>query len=316
MKIVFRWIKALLAVALLGVLVLAALSWAPERPVAELSARWAPPPSQFIAIAGMQVHLRDEGPREDPSPIVLIHGTSASLHTWQGWTDALVAQRRVIRFDLPGFGLTGPAPAGDYSIDAYVRFVTAVLDRLEVPHCVLVGNSFGGQVAWSTALAVPERIDKLILVDSSGYVTLSTSVPVAFRIARNPYLAPLSEYFLPRATVAASLRNVYGDPDKVSDELIDRYYEITLRAGNRRAVAQRFAQILPGERSERIAQLKLPTLILWGGRDHLIPPDNALHFQRDIAGSQLQVFDDLGHVPQEEDPARSVAAAKVFLGLK
>src|SRR5260221_13269701 len=73
----------------------------PDRPVEELKARWAPPPSQFIEIAGMQVHLRDEGPREDPLPLVLLHGTSSSLHTWEGWTQALKGQHRVIRYDMP-----------------------------------------------------------------------------------------------------------------------------------------------------------------------------------------------------------------------
>ena len=107
---------------LLGLLVLAAVAlvatWAPDKPVDELKPRWAQPPSQFIPIAGMQVHLRDEGPRDDPLPIVLIHGTSASLHTWEGWAAALRGQRRVIRFDLPGFALTGPNRQDDYSVEA------------------------------------------------------------------------------------------------------------------------------------------------------------------------------------------------------
>ena len=97
------------ALALLIAAVVAA-TWAPDRPVQELKARWAPSPSVSLDVAGMQIHVRDEGPRDDPSPIVLIHGTSASLHTWEGWAQALKGRRRVIRFDLPGFGLTGPAP--------------------------------------------------------------------------------------------------------------------------------------------------------------------------------------------------------------
>lgn len=101
-------------VALVGVGV--ALSWAPDRPVETLTGRWAPPPSQFVSIEGMQMHLRDEGPRTDSQPIVLLHGTSASLHTWDGWTEALKSGRRVIRMDLPGFGLTGPMPDGNYQI--------------------------------------------------------------------------------------------------------------------------------------------------------------------------------------------------------
>jgi pimeloyl-ACP methyl ester carboxylesterase len=135
-----------------------AANWAPDKPLSALAARWAPPPSAFVPILGMQVHLRDEGPREDPTPIVLIHGTSASLHTWEGWVAALKDDRRVITFDLPGFGLTGPSPDGDYTIAGYVRFVGALLDKVGVKRCVLGGNSLGGNIAWATAHAMPDRV--------------------------------------------------------------------------------------------------------------------------------------------------------------
>ena len=100
-------------------------TWAPDQPVDALKARWARPPSRFLEVNGLQVHLRDEGPHNDPVPIVLLHGTSASLHTWEGWAQALRDKRRVIRFDLPGFGLTGPNRENDYSTEAYVQFVRA-----------------------------------------------------------------------------------------------------------------------------------------------------------------------------------------------
>jgi pimeloyl-ACP methyl ester carboxylesterase len=288
--------------------------WAPDKPVDELKPRWAQPPSQFIAIDGMRVHLRDEGPRDDPQPIVLIHGTSASLHTWEGWAAALRGQRRVIRFDLPGFALTGPQPQADYTIDAYVRFVAALLDQLGVQRAVLAGNSLGGQIAWSFAAAQPQRVTRLVLVDAAGYDFESTSVPLAFRVARLPMLAPLLEHTLPRGMVEGSVRNVYGDPSKVTPELVDLYYDMALREGNRRALGLRMRQRLAVQ-PERIAMLRLPTLILWGGLDRLIPPENARRFAQDIAGSQLVVFDDLGHVPHEEDPARTVAVVRQFLGL-
>ncbi len=292
-----------------------ALSWAPDRPVEQLKARWAPPPSAFIPLNGMQVHVRDEGRRDDPVPIVLLHGTSASLHTWDGWVRALEAQRRVIRVDMPGFGLTGPTPDGDYSIQAYTRFAIAVLDHFQLQHCVLGGNSFGGWVAWETALAQPGRVDALILVDSAGYAIQSESVPIGFRVAKIPVLNRLMERILPRRLVESSVRNVYGDPSKVTPELVDRYYEITLRQGNRASLVQRFVQSPLGVDERRIAEVQVPTLILWGGRDRLIPVEYGGLFNRDIAGSRLVVFDDLGHVPQEEDPARTVAAVKDFLRL-
>jgi pimeloyl-ACP methyl ester carboxylesterase len=292
------------------------INWAPDRPLESLMARWAPPPSIFVDVAGMKVHMRDEGVRDDPSPIVLLHGTAASLHTWEGWVETLKARRRVIRFDLPGFGLTGPAPNGNYSIENYVRFVTAMLDKLGVQHCVLGGNSFGGYVAWATALALPDRVDKLILVDAGGYALAGSSPPLGFRIAQLPGLNRIFETTLPRSLIESSVRAVYGDPSKVTPELIDRYYELALREGNRRALAQRFAQARPGELAARIPELKLPTLILWGDRDQLIPLEAAARFHRDVSGSKMVMFDDLGHVPHEEDPGRTVAAVKEFLGIE
>jgi pimeloyl-ACP methyl ester carboxylesterase len=306
--------------ALAGVLIalatgLVVLTGQPDRPVEELAARWAPPPSVFVKVAGMRVHLRDEGPRDDPQPIILLHGTSSSLHTWDGWAAALRPQRRVIRFDLPGFGLTGPDPDGNYSVEHYVRFMTAMLDHLGIEHCVLAGNSFGGWIAWDTALAAPGRIDRLILVDSAGYPLRSVSAPLAFRLAQVPVLNQLTKVTLPRSLIESSLRNVYGDPTRVTPELVDRYFDLATRAGNREALVQRFRQAQPGTDADRITALKVPTLILWGGRDRLIPPDHARWFHRDIAGSRLVMFDELGHVPHEEDPARTVAAVQAFLAL-
>ena len=303
---------------LLGVLALAlggfvAANWAPDRSVAQLSARWAPPPSTFLPVAGFSVHLRDEGPREDPTPIVLLHGTSASLHTWDGWAAELSKQHRVIRFDLPGFGLTGPAADGDYTIAAYVRFVVAVLDALHVSRCVLAGNSLGGQIAWSTAVAHPDRVAALVLVDAAGYRLDSQSVPIGFRIAKMPVLNKLMLVTLPRGIVESSVRNVYGDPSKVTPALVDRYFELTLREGNRASLPLRFQQAGHGDHADDIKQVTAPTLILWGGKDRLIPPGHADAFHRDIAGSELVRFEALGHVPHEEDPAATVAAVQAFL---
>ena len=286
--------------------------WAPDRSVQQLSIKWATPPSKFLAVNGMQVHLRDEGPRDDPLPIVLLHGTSASLHTWDGWVESLKGEHRVIRFDLPAFGLTGPHPHNDYSIKAYVFFVRAVLDQLGVKNFVLAGNSLGGQIAWGTALAIPERVKKLVLIDSAGYPIRSTSVPIGFMVARTPGLRVLMEHVLPRGVVESSVRSVYGDPSRVKPELVDRYFDLTLRTGNREALAFRMEQSASGEEIS-IKLLKLPTLIVWGAKDQLIPLDNGSRFASDILGSRLLVFDDLGHVPHEEDPQRTVDAFKAFL---
>jgi pimeloyl-ACP methyl ester carboxylesterase len=313
MKRVVQISVSLVLLLLISLVAAVAWNWAPDRALADLKPRWALPPSEFLAIDGMLVHLRDQGPRDDPAPIVLLHGTSASLHTWEGWVATLQTKRRVISLDLPGFGLTGPFPDGDYRMSHYSAFLAHVLHQLQVPRAVVAGNSFGGQLAWQFALDHPQRVERLVLVDAAGYPRNATSIPIGFRLAQIPALAPLMANLLPRQMIEASIRNVYGDPSKVSDELIDRYYELTLRAGNREALRQRFIQAEAGQGFTRIAELKVPTLIIWGGRDELIPPDNAERFKRDIQGSRLVLFDELGHVPQEEDPARTVAVLMGFL---
>jgi pimeloyl-ACP methyl ester carboxylesterase len=302
----------------LGVLLIAALTFrvsynVPDRSVAELSVRWAQSPSQFINIDGLQVHLRDEGPRDDPSPIVLLHGTSASLHTWDGWAAALSKQHRVIRFDLPAFGLTGPALNNNYSIENYAQTVVSILDALNIEQGTLVGNSLGGYIAWATTVLYPKRVKNLVLIDASGYPFESESLPLAFKIASTPILNTLMQGFLPRSLVASSLKNVYGDPNLVSDELIDRYFELTTRTGNRQALAERFKQTRPGQMAYRVQEIKVPTLILWGQKDQLIPPKLAERFHQDITHSKVHIFPQLGHVPQEENAQQTVDIMINFL---
>lgn len=311
------WIGRILGVLLIVAAAGFALSRAPDRPAEALVARWAPAPSDFVDLRGLVVHVRDEGPRDDPAPVVLLHGTGASLHTWEGWVRALKAGRRVITMDLPGFGLTGPF-AGDWAADDYrgdtlARFVVTLLDRLAVRRFVIGGNSLGGEVAWRVAALEPQRVAGLVLVAAAGPRHAPESVPPGLLIARVPGLNRIGEHLLPRSLVAASVASVYGDPAKVTAELVDRYFELTLREGNRRALTQRLAAWQPGQDEERIATLRLPTLILWGGRDRLIPPAVGQVFESRIAGSRRVVFEDLGHVPQEEDPARTIAPVLEFL---
>jgi pimeloyl-ACP methyl ester carboxylesterase len=313
-------IRRLIGLLLILTAVALAVTREPDWPVQALVARWAPPPSDFVEIKGQLVHLRDEGPRDDPTPIVLVHGTSASLHTWEGWVRALKGQRRVITFDLPGFGLTGPFSGqytpDDYAGDTYARFVIDLMDALKIDRAVLGGNSLGGEVAWRTATIAPQRVTALVLVDAAGPAFTPLEVPLGFRLARVPLLNRTSEWALPRELVEQSVRSVYGRPERVTPELVDRYFQLTLREGNRRALRLRMSGLVMGEGAERIAAIVQPTLILWGGQDRLIPPATAEKFKQQIAGSQLVLFDDLGHVPQEEDPARTVAPVKAFLGLK
>ena len=307
---------------LVGVLVILSAMAIPllreaDRPVESLVARWAQPPSEFLDLDGQLVHYRDEGPKADAAPIVLLHGTSASLHTWDGWTQALRSQRRVIRLDLPAFGLTGPFTgrwAGQaYTGANYARFVLAALDKLGVQRFVVAGNSLGGEVAWRLAAAAPERVAALVLVDAAGSPIAGAAIPLGWQIARLPVLGRLSEHFLPRPIIVQGLTAVYGDPTKVTTPLIDRYFELTLREGNRAALVERARTWSTAEGVQKVTGVTAPTLILWGGRDRIIVPATAQRFAADIPGSRVQVFDDLGHVPHEEDPARTVAAVQSFL---
>jgi pimeloyl-ACP methyl ester carboxylesterase len=290
-----------------------AAHWAPERDVASLQPRWAPPPSTFLDVAGMAVHLRDEGPRDDESPVVLLHGSGSSLHAFDGWAQALAAERRVIRFDLPGFGLTGPSPENIYTIDHDTCVLINLLDELGVTKCVLAGASLGGAVAWRTALAHPSRVEKLILVGAAGYPKTVISQPIGYKLLTMPGIPWLLQNTLPRFLVVQGFRNAWGDPEKVTTEMVERSIELTQRAGNRRAIIERFRQFDPGAFAAEIQQLKLPTLIIWGGKDRLIPPDHAHRFHHDIEGSTLAIFDELGHAPEEEDPAMCLPAITEFL---
>ncbi len=314
MRLRFRQVIVAVVIVVLAIVGgFIALTWAPDRSVAELSPRWATPPSAFVRIGAHTLHLRDEGPRDSLPPIVLLHGTAASLHTWDGWVDSLVATRRVVRFDLPGFGLTGPAPDNDYRIITYAELVVAVLDSLRIKRAVVVGNSLGGEIAARVGSLAPDRLAALILVDPAGFPLDYQSIPIGFKLARNRFTAPLLKSVLPRGVVRASVENVYGDPTRVSDALIDRYYELTRREGNRAALPVRFAQESNGADTSFFAGITAPTLILWGEKDRLIPPEHGARWLRAVKGSTLVRYPLLGHVPHEEGPIETLRDVREFL---
>ncbi|MBM7061278.1 alpha/beta hydrolase [Pseudomonas sp. UL073] len=314
MKLIGISLAVLLAVLVLLIGSLVLYTWTPDIPVEQLKARWAPPPSQFIALEGMQVHVRDEGPRDDPQPVLLLHGYSDSLYTWDGWVEQLKGRHRVIRLDLPGFGLTGPAADGDYRVARYTRLLGKLLDQLGVQHVSVAGNSMGGLLAWHLALAEPQRVQRLVLVDAAGYPLEPAKMPLTLRVLTAPALQPLWRKVRSRQLAEYSVRAVVGDPGQPRPDIVERLYTLGLREGNRQARDDVAAQALSDfDDYPRIAELRVPTLIIWGGRDRLVPPEHALRFKRDIPGSRLAMFSDLGHVPQEEDPVRSVAVLQNYL---
>lgn len=316
MKTLLRWTARLLAGLFVILSLLTAWFWKNDLPKETLRRKYAGPPSAFIEVQGMEVHYRAEGNPQDTLPIVLLHGTGASLHTWEGWAAALTPARRVVRLDLPAYGLTGPAPSGDYSTEAYVNFLDEFLKKLNIGRCILGGNSLGGSIAWNYALQHPERTAALILVNAAGYPAdrnARREPPVAFRLAGVPWVKDLFRFVLPRFVIEKSLANVYGDPSRITDELVDRYYELTLHPGNRRAFIERTGKRGNLTDTLLIKRLTMPALIIWGDRDRLIPVACARKFARDLPRDTLVVFEGLGHVPMEEAPELTVRAVQSFL---
>ena len=303
------WWPAAAAVFVVAALALAAIAnIRTDIPLETLKQRYAQPPSKFMQLGRLSVHYRDEG---SGPPLVMLHGTGASLHTWQGWSDALRRQLRVIRLDLPGFGLTGPEPSGDYSSAQYVRFLDRVADKLGLGSFYLAGNSLGGFIAWRYAAAHPERVGRLILVDAGGYPQNRRPLLV-FRLAQVPVISSLLAQMNPRPLVARSLREVYADPSKVTPELIDLYTDLALRAGNREAFSAR-ASTREADHTGELSRVSAPTLIMWGRLDTLIPASDAERFARDIRRSKVVIYEGVGHLPMEEAAARSVDDARSFL---
>jgi len=295
--------------ALLVVLVtIIGLNIQPNRNLSELKTKYTNQASQFMELQGMQVHYRDEG---IGLPIVLLHGTGASLHTWDAWTEELSKEYRVIRMDLPAFGLTGPHPDRDYTLDTYVDFLNAFADKLELGQFYLAGNSLGGNIAWLFAARHPEKVNKLILLDPGGIVSGRKS-PGVIRLARTPVFNQFIRMFTLRSLIKKNLLEVYAQDDKIDDLLIDRYFDFTLRPGNRQAFIDRAKTINP-DYSALLTEIKCPSLIIWGAEDNWIPLVDGAAFQRAIPNAKLEVMESVGHVPMEEAPQESVLLVQQFL---
>ncbi len=295
------------------ILLLIVLSWlaiTPDIPANNIEAKYTNEQSRFIDINGLRVHYRDEG---SGIPLVLLHGTAASLHTWEGWTEALKTDYRVIRMDLPAFGLTGPNAAQDYSSTAYTKFLDAFLTALEIDSCYLAGNSLGGRIAWEYCWRYPGKVRKLILVDAAGYRLPGDPEPsLGFRLARMPFLSNVVRFFTPRSLMEKSLMEVYGDDTKITPELIDRYYNMMRREGNRDAFIARARHEFV-DNTAKIASIDIPTLLMWGDGDIWIPLTHAEKFREDLPNATLIVYKGVGHIPMEELPEQTVADAKIFL---
>jgi pimeloyl-ACP methyl ester carboxylesterase len=312
MKYLTKVLKILLTFTILLSIGVAIIFGHRDIPLNELKSKYTNTESSFISVNGMDVHFRDEGNQTDSIPIVLIHGTASSLHTFDAWTNSLKNSNRVIRMDLPAFGLTGPFPNRNYSIAHYAAFLKDFLTALKIKQCVLAGNSLGGEIAWNFTLEQPDMVKKLILIDAAGYPSSSKSVPIAFKLGQTPVLNKLLTYITPRFMVRASIENVYFDKSKVTDSLVARYFELTLREGNRQAFVDRL-RTGADTNYTNMKYIKQPTLIVWGAKDLLITKENAYKFHEYLPNSTLAILDDTGHTPMEESPLESLEPVINFL---
>jgi len=264
--------------------------------------------SKFMPLDGNRVHYRDEGQGE---VVVLLHGTASSLHTWDEWVQELSKQHRVIRMDLPGFGLTGPDPKNRYEVDDDIAFLNRFFAQLGLDRVHLVGSSLGGRIAWEYSVAYPDQVKTLTLMDALGYP--QERWPPAIEIAQWPLMDKIMTQVSPRFLYEMGLKEVYFNEAQVSDEVVDRYYELSRYSGNLDAFPRRVKAKLDTD-ADKIGQVSVPTLILWGQQDIYFPVSNAHRFHHDIAKSQLYTYPDVGHLPMEEIPTRSLKDFLNFIG--
>lgn len=290
-----------------GVLLLGKLLVSPDKTLEELAPKYAAAPSQFMEINGMKVHYRDEGAG---IPIVLIHGTGASLHTWNDWTTDLVKNYRVIRLDLPAYGLTGQDPQKRYSSKDYVDLLHAFLGELKVDKFHLAGNSLGGLVSWLYASYHPEKVEQLVLLDPSGFPFKNT--PMVIKMAKTPILNNFIRYITPRSFIEKNIKEVYFDETLIKESTIDRYHDLSQYKGNRQAFIDR-SFVEREDYTERLGLIQAPTLILWGENDAWIPVSDAPKFKAAIKDAQMVIMPKTGHVPMEERPKESLAIVLDFL---
>lgn len=300
---------------LLGIVVLAAgglgvFYWYAARGLAPamLEEKYLTDADRFITVDGARVRVREEGPEHAP-PLVLLHGFTYSLETWDAWAAALSEDYRVIRYDLLGHGLTGPDSKERYAPQARARFLAALMDALDLQRAALAGNSLGGLVAWRFAAAFPDRVDALILLDAPAYPyngvgDTPASVPPAVKMFLKT---------APKSAVRKSAELVWADDAKIPDARLELLRDMMRRRGNGEAFVRHISVFTMPDPSAHLAAIAAPTLLQWGGADLLVSLDHGAKMEQAIANARLVVYDGVGHAPQEEAASETVADARRFL---
>ena len=264
--------------------------------------------SRFLVIDDVLVHYKDVG--QGPA-VVLIHGAFSSLHTYDAWAAKLEKQYRVIRLDLMGFGLTGPNKSNDYSIKNHIRVLKKVLMRLGVESCCMAGSSLGGWITWEFAYAHPNLVQKIVLIDSAGFIE-EEAIPLPFRLAQSRLAPRMIKYIVRRSILEIFVKQVFFDVQKVTEEVIDRYFDLFARDGNGEALIHLVGTSFK-DHSHFLKKIQQPTLILWGAEDAWIPVEHAYRFRDNMPNSKLIVYPKVGHIPMEEIPQKSLMDLTDFL---
>ena len=266
--------------------------------------------SHFAEIDGVRIHYQEKG---TGTPLVLIHGYTSSTYSWKDVFEPLSKSFRVIAVDLKGFGFSGKSD-GDYTRRAQAVLVTHLLDHLKIGKAWLCGNSMGGEVALNVALATPQRVTGLILVDSAG-VEVSGSGSLAPGYLLIPVVGRILIALSLRSDklVREGLEKSFYDHAKVTDDRVANYYRPLKTRGGQLAALRARTQwpMFPVEPD--LAAISLPTLVLWGAQDQLIPLEAGRKLSSLIKGSKLAIFDHCGHLPQEEMPARTIDEIMKFI---
>jgi pimeloyl-ACP methyl ester carboxylesterase len=298
---IFKILGWVLGIIFSILLVFVAIVGESDLSLEEMKPKYANQESEFMPLMGMDVHFRDEGNPNDTIPVLLIHGMSSSLHTFDSVTVDLKKNHRVISLDMPAFGLTGPNPENTYSLDYYAQFLEEFRKKLNIEKWSLAGNSLGGAISWNYAVNFPDRVHRLVLIDAAGYPKLNEKGSLGFKIASTPIINNLMLYVTPKSLVRESLMSIYHDPKIVTDAQVERFHDVAIRAGNRAAVLSIFKSGFKADYL-KIKRVTAPTLILWGDKDKLIDVANVQSFEKDIKNSRSVIFPNVGHVPMEEVP--------------
>jgi pimeloyl-ACP methyl ester carboxylesterase len=283
--------------------------YSPDKDRRALELAYGVSPADYAMAAGIRLHMLDAGPRGAPA-VIMLHGFGASLQSWDGWASVLQTRFRVIRFDLPGFGLTGTDPTGDYSDARAVQVLIALMDHLGLTRASLIGNSLGGKLAWLCAAEHPDRVDKLVLVSPDGFASPGFAYG---QPASVPAAAALLPYTLPAPMVRSMLAPAFGNPAALTDTRVARYRDMMLAPGVRRAMVARMAQVMLVPPEPLLRKITAPTLLVWGERDAMIPFSNAADYLKTIPRARLLALPALGHLPQEEAPTETVQPVAAFL---